>query len=186
MEGKSAKKFSKGMVGCATASLYERDFTKRLEKMSALSALPPPLTTIRRKLSLLRLRRPSLPAGRQGVQRGQVRPDACTTDIISHTCYGVRQGLSKGCIPIWGRVSGYLWGVTLCLSARYSGQPQIWDAPSQKGAVQNGGGFGACLWPATRAAGETPAFPGGCPQIWTTPSQRGAVQNGGGPLKRNL
>ena len=47
MEGKSAKKFSKGMVGCATASLYERDFTKRLEKMSALSALPPPLTTIR-------------------------------------------------------------------------------------------------------------------------------------------
>ena len=161
-------------------------------------------------------------AGGQGVQRGQVRPDACTTDIISHTCYGVRQGLSKGCIPKWGRVSGYLWGVTLvpqpatldnpksgihplkgcipkwgrvsgylwgvtlCPSARYSGQPQIWDAPSQRGAIQNGGGFGACLWPATRAAGETPAFPGGCPQIWTTPSQRGAVQNGGGPLKRNL
>ena len=36
----------------------------------------------------------------------------------------------------WGRVSGYLWGVTLGCSARYSGQPQIWDAPKAGGASQ--------------------------------------------------
>ncbi len=38
----------------------------------------------------------------------------------------------RGCIPKWGRVSGYLWGVTLGCSARYSGQPHIWDAPRQR------------------------------------------------------
>ena len=37
-----------------------------------------------------------MPAGGQGVQRGLARPDACTTDIISHSCYGVRPGLSQG------------------------------------------------------------------------------------------
>ena len=57
---------------------------------------PPPLSTIRRRTSWLRLRRPSLPAGGQGVQRGLARPDACTTDIIPHTCTGVRPGSQGG------------------------------------------------------------------------------------------
>ena len=67
-------------------------------KMSALSALPPPPApiTIRSGPSCLRLRRPSLPAGGQGVQRSLARPHACTTDIIPHTFYGVRPGLSQG------------------------------------------------------------------------------------------
>ncbi len=67
------------------------------EKMSALSAFtPPPLSiTIRRETSCLRLRRPSLAAGGQGVQRGLARPDACTTDIVPHSCTGVRPGLSQ-------------------------------------------------------------------------------------------
>ena len=66
------------------------------EKMSALSAFTPPQITIRRATSCLRLRRPSLPAGGQGVQRGLARPDACTTDIVPHSCTGVRPGLSQG------------------------------------------------------------------------------------------
>ena len=81
----------------------ERDYTKRLGKMSALSALPPPLSTIRREIHFLRLQRPSLPAGGQGVQRGLARPDTCTKDIISHTCFGVRRGLSKGVTSTFGR-----------------------------------------------------------------------------------
>ena len=62
---------------------------------------------------------------------------------------------------------------------RYYTTLQFWtgDRLGRWGASQNGGGFGACLWPATRAAGETPAFPGGCPQIWTTPRQMGCIQD---------
>ena len=78
-----------------------------------------------------------------------------------------------GCIPKWGRVSGYLWGVTLGCSARYSGQPQIWDASGRWVQFK----MGACLWPATRAAGETPAFPGGCPQIWDAPREMACIQD---------
>ena len=75
------------------------------EKMSALSAFtPPPSTTIRSGTSCLRLRRPSLPAGGQGVQRGLARPDACTTDIVPHTGYGVRPGLSRVVSRIIGEI----------------------------------------------------------------------------------
>ena len=80
-------------------ALSERDFTKCLVKMSGMSALPPPLPiTMRRKTPFLCLRRPSLPAGGQGVQRGPARPDACTTDIIPHSCTGVRPGLEGGAV----------------------------------------------------------------------------------------
>ena len=37
--------------------------------------------------------------------------------------------MEEGCIPKWGRVSGYLWRVTLGSAARYYGQPQVRDAP---------------------------------------------------------
>ena len=44
MEDKSAKKSSKGNVECATASLYERDLTKRLGKnVRFVRFYPPPL-----------------------------------------------------------------------------------------------------------------------------------------------
>ncbi len=130
------------IVECATASRAqrapERHSTKRSgQNVRFVRFYPPPLSiTIRSGTSCLRLRRPSLPAGGQGVQRGPAQPDACTTDIVPHSCYGVRPGLSQGCIPKWGRVSGYLWGVTLGCSARYSGQPQIWDAPLSQAVFQ--------------------------------------------------
>ncbi len=37
--------------------------------------------------------------------------------------------MEAGCISKWGRVSGYLWRVKLGSAARYSGQPQVRDAP---------------------------------------------------------
>ena len=52
----------------------------------------------------MRLRRPSLPAGGQGVQRGLARPDACMTDIVPHSCYGVRPGLSQGVSQLIGEI----------------------------------------------------------------------------------
>ena len=81
------------VVNALPLSLYEREDLNVQEKMSALSAFtPPPSITIRRETSFLRLRRPSLPAGGQGVQRGLARPDACMTAIVPHSCYGVRPG----------------------------------------------------------------------------------------------
>ena len=69
-------------------------------------------------------------------------------------------GPLTGCIPKWGRVSGYLWGVTLGCSARYSGQPQIWDAPLSQGASQDGGEFlatsGELHWDAQPATLDNP------------------------------
>ena len=70
-------------------------------------------------------------------------------------------GTADGCIPKWGRVSGYLWGVTLCPSARYSGQPQIWDAPRQMGCIQDIWRASRPILSARRGAGETPAIPRG-------------------------
>ena len=68
--------------------------------------------------------------------------------------------LADGCIPQWGRVSGYLWGVTLGCSACYSGQPQIWVAPRQMGCIQDFWRASRPILSATRGAGETPAIPG--------------------------
>ena len=41
--------------------------------------------------------------------------------------------MEEGCISKWGRVSGYLWRVKLGSAARYSGQPQVRDAPPWAG-----------------------------------------------------
>ena len=81
----------------------------------------------------MRLRRPSLPAGCQEVQRGLARPDACTTDIVPHSCTGVRPGGLSGCIPKWGRVSGYLWGVTLVPQPATLDNPKSGMHPSLTG-----------------------------------------------------
>ena len=92
--------------------------------MSALSAFTPPdyytkaaalgpasseasaWVEAQKKMSCLRLRRPSLPAGGQGVQRGLARPDACMTDIVPHSCTGVRPkpGLSQCVSQIIGEI----------------------------------------------------------------------------------
>ena len=100
----------RGVVECTTAlrspRAPERDYTKRLGKNVRFVRFypPPPPTTMRSKTPLLRLRRPSLSAGGQGEQRGLARPEPCTTDIISHSCYGLRKGFSKG-------VSQIIWEI---------------------------------------------------------------------------
>ena len=82
-----------GMVECAIRSQFGRDFANVQHEMSALSALPPPppLNYYTKKIRCARLRRPSLPTGGQRVQRGLAQPNACTTDIIPHSCTGMRQ-----------------------------------------------------------------------------------------------
>ena len=83
-----------GLVECASRSQFGRNFANVQHKMSALSALPPPpppLNYYTKKIPCARLRRPSLPTGDQRVQRGLAQPNACTTDIIPHSCTGMRQ-----------------------------------------------------------------------------------------------
>ena len=116
------------VVICATASQYECNSTTHSGKnVRFVRFYPPPLPiTIRRKTPFLCLRRLALVAGGQGL----ALPDRCT-EVLYHTSILAGGRLGRGCIPRWGRVSGYLWGVTLGCSACYSGQPQIWVAPGR-------------------------------------------------------
>ena len=121
--------YMSAIVECATTSLYERDLTKRLGKMSALSAFTPPPSRLlyegERLVCVCGGRRCRQAATEyNGVWLGRMT----ARQTLYHTLVLVCGRASKGYIPKWGRASGCLWGVTLGPSARYSGQPQIWDA----------------------------------------------------------
>ena len=138
--------------------------------MSALSALPPPLITIRNETFF------RVDVGWRCWQAVKACNGGwlCLTDAQRYyTTLQIWQvtGSADGCIPKWGRVSGYLWGVMLGCSARYSGQPQIWDAPRQMGCIQDIWRASGPILPATRGAGETPAIPGGYAIISNASSQ---------------
>ena len=116
---------------------YMSAITKRSGKMSALSALPPPLSDYYTKENVLFAFAEAVAAGRRPGSATGSGSAGCLLDRHYITLLlWCAAGPLTGCIPKWGRVSGYLWGVTLGCSARYSGQPQIWDAPLSQGVFQ--------------------------------------------------
>ena len=84
-------------------ALYECDFTKRSGKnVRFVRFYPPPLDYYTKENVFFALAEAVAAGRRPGSATGPARPDACTTDIIPHSCYGVRPDLSQGCGPKWG------------------------------------------------------------------------------------